>query len=227
MKLVLVDAQYLSAAEFASMQERGQKVFSYLNIGSLETFRSYYEEYQHLTMKPYLNWDDEYWLDVTNKEWQKFITSTLTNQLLEKGIDGFWIDNVDIYGQSPNEDIYEGVEVMLKELMSHGKPVIINGGNEFVQLYLQRNQQVDDILTGVNQETVFSSINFGEQTFGTQTSENQNYYLDYLDAMDKLEKDVFLLEYTTDSQLSKEIQRYANKRDWEYYISDSIELDGN
>lgn len=224
---VVVDAQYLSAAEIASMQERGQKVFTYLNIGSLETFRSYYEEYQHLTMKPYLNWDDEYWLDVTNKEWQKFITSTLTNQLLEKGIDGFWIDNVDIYGQSPNEDIYEGVEVMLKELMSHGKPVIINGGNEFVQLYLQRNQQVDDILTGVNQETVFSSINFGEQTFGTQTSENQNYYLDYLDAMDKLEKDVFLLEYTTDSQLSKEIQRYANKRSWEYYISDSIELDGN
>lgn len=45
--------------------------------------------------------------------------------------------------------------------------------------------------------------------------------------MDKLEKDVFLLEYTTDSQLSKEIQRYANKRSWEYYISDSIELDGN
>jgi cysteinyl-tRNA synthetase, unknown class len=43
MKLVLVDAQYLSAAEIASMQERGQKVFTYLNIGSLETFRSYYE----------------------------------------------------------------------------------------------------------------------------------------------------------------------------------------
>ena len=57
---------------------------------------------------------------MTNKEWQKFITSTLTNQLLEKGIDGFRIDNVDIYGQSPNEDIYEGVEVMLKELMGHG-----------------------------------------------------------------------------------------------------------
>lgn len=221
---VVIDAQYLSKKEISFMQERNQKVYSYLNVGSLETFRPYYEEYKNLELKEYRNWENEYWIDVSNKDWQDFIYLTLSKQLVEKGIDGFWVDNIDVYGQFPNEETYKGIEMILKNMMTYGKPVVLNSGNEFVEVYFRKNQQVDDILTGVNQETVFSSIDFEKQTFGIQTTENQSYYLDYLNFIDELDKDIYLLEYTTDEELIKKIESYTEKRNWKFYISHSIEL---
>lgn len=225
-KLVVVDAQVLSKEEILFMQDRGQQVYTYLNIGSLEMFRPYFEEFHHLIEKPYQDWEDEYWINVSSKEWQRFIEEKLVVSLLEKNVDGFWIDNVDVYSQIPTEAIYLGVEAILKGVMTHEKPVIVNSGNEFVELYAQRSNQVNDILTGVNQETVFSTINFEDQTFGIQTEVEQNYYIDYLNAMEDLDKDVFLLEYTRDNHLEKEIQDYAKERGWNVYISNSIELNG-
>lgn len=223
---VVIDAQNLSREEIAEMQARGQDVYSYLNVGSLETFRPYYEEFQRLVLNPYENWENEYWIDVTNEDWQELTAVTLSNEFREKGIDGFWIDNVDVYGQFPTEEMYMGVEHVLKTLMNYERPVIINGGDEFVSAYLQKNQQVDDILTGVNQETVFSAIDFVDNEFGKQTKENQKYYLNYLNTLEVAGKDIFLLEYTTNSELAKGIQKYATERGWKYYISNSIELDG-
>lgn len=222
----IIDAQNLSKSEIAEMQDRGQEVYSYLNVGSLETYRPYFEDFQHLTLRPYENWEEEYWVDVTNEDWQEFSAVTLANELLDKGIDGFWIDNVDVYWQFPTEETYVGVEQILKTLMSYGKPVLINGGNEFVSAYFQKNQQVDDILTGVNQETVFSAIDFEKNELIAQSKENQDYYLNYLDTLDEAGKEIYLLEYTTNNGIAKEIKNYASKRDWQYYISNSIELDG-
>lgn len=222
----IIDAQNLSKSEIAEMQDRGQEVYSYLNVGSLETYRPYFEDFQHLTLRPYENWEEEYWVDVTNEDWQEFSAVTLANELLDKGIDGFWIDNVDVYWQFPTEETYVGVEQILKTLMSYGKPVLINGGNEFVSAYFKKNQQVDDILTGVNQETVFSAIDFEKNELIAQSKENQDYYLNYLDTLDEAGKEIYLLEYTTDNGIAKEIKNYASKRDWQYYISNSIELDG-
>lgn len=224
--IAVIDAQNLSADEIAEMQARGQTVYSYLNVGSLETFRPYYEEYASLTLKPYENWENEFWVDVTDEEWQEFTVDELANDFLQKGIDGFWVDNVDVYGQFPTEETYAGVEYVLKNLMGHGKPVIINGGDQFVKAYLQRNQQVSDILTGGNQETVFSSINFSDRSLGTQKETTHNYYLDYLNDMDTAGVDVFLLEYTTNSELAAEINEFTGQKGWRYFISDSIELDG-
>lgn len=226
-KKVVLDPQYVSKEEVASIKERGTEVYAYLNLGSLETFRPYYEDYEELILGPYRNWEEEYWIDVKNRNWQEFIGITLANEIVEKGMDGFWVDNVDVYGQFPNPEIYAGVETILKELMTHKKAVIINGGNEFVQMYLEENQQVDEILTGVNQETIFSSINFEEETFGKQKREERLYYLEYITEMAEQGKDVFLLEYTTNQRLSRKIKEYAEERGWEYYISNSIELDGD
>lgn len=89
-----------------------------------------------------------------------------------------------------------------------------------------KNQQIDDILTGVNQETVFSAIDFEKNELIAQSKENQDYYLNYLDTLDEAGKEIYLLEYTTDNGIAKEIKNYASKRDWQYYISNSIELDG-
>ena len=43
---VVIDAQYFTKEEIGAFRDEGHQVYSYLNVGSLEDFRSYYEDYK-------------------------------------------------------------------------------------------------------------------------------------------------------------------------------------
>ena len=81
---------------------------TYLNIGSIENFREYYTTYAELAIGEYEHWEKEEWVDVANPDWQKFI-GQLSQELYEKGVDGFFIDNCDVYDYDPHESIFEGI----------------------------------------------------------------------------------------------------------------------
>ena len=54
-------------------------------------------------------------MDVANPDWQKFI-GRLSQKLYEKGVDGFFIDNCDVYYYAPRESIFEGLTAICKYL---------------------------------------------------------------------------------------------------------------
>ena len=43
-EIVVIDAQYFSKEEIEDFRSKGHRIFTYINIGSLEDFRDYYEE---------------------------------------------------------------------------------------------------------------------------------------------------------------------------------------
>ena len=51
--------------------KRKVHVYGYLNVGSLEKQRPYYEKLKHLRLAKYKGWDGEYWINPTAKEWQE------------------------------------------------------------------------------------------------------------------------------------------------------------
>ncbi|MGN0643103.1 MAG: endo alpha-1,4 polygalactosaminidase [Huintestinicola sp.] len=221
---VVIDAQYFSAEDIAFLQEQGSEVYSYLNIGSLENFRDYCEDYSEYTLGKYENWDEEEWINTASPEWQEFLVS-LAEELLGKGIDGFFVDNCDVYYIYPEDEIFDGLTIILKQLMSYGKPVIINGGDTYVTAYREKYGSAKDIMTGVNQESVFTAIDFENGSFSAQTKEERKYFSDYIEACENDGADVFLIEYTTDKKLVEQIEEYCFKKGYRFYISDSLELD--
>ena len=50
---VVIDAQYFSKKDIRKLHADGTKVYSYLNIGSVENFRPYYKTYEHLAIGDY------------------------------------------------------------------------------------------------------------------------------------------------------------------------------
>ena len=156
---IVIDAQLFSKKDIAYLKNKGCTVYSYLNIGSLEKFRSYYDAYRKWTLGSYENWEEERWMNVSESAWQRFLIS-LEEQLLEKEIDGFFVDNCDVYYEYQTDGIFEGLSAILQHLMTYKKAVIINGGDTFVMKYQKRNGSLQDIMTGVNQECVWSKINF-------------------------------------------------------------------
>lgn len=224
-RVIVIDATYFEKEDILKLKAQGHVVYTYLNIGSIETFREYYDDFKNITIGDYENWDEEKWIDVSNKEWQNFIIEDLALKYKEKGVDGFFVDNVDVYYNFQTEDIYEGIENILKELKMTDKAVIINGGDVFLKEYIKANNRLNNLITGVNQESVITSIDFGSNSFGVQDKETKLYYESYLEELKVLGMDIYLLEYTKDLQVSKRIENYCNSNEYIYYISDSMELD--
>lgn len=222
--LIVIDAQYFTKNDIELLHQNGTRVYTYLNIGSIENFREYYTAYEKLTIGRYEHWDEEKWVDVADPDWQKFIEQ-LSQELFEKGVDGFFIDNCDVYYYAPRESIFEGLTAILQNIMTFDKAVIINGGDTYVTEYRERYGTIDHIMTGVNQESVWSAIDFDNGTFYEQTRETRDYYCKYLEACQADGMDVYLLEYTTDKKLIQKIKKYCNEHDFHFYISNSLELE--
>lgn len=221
--LIVIDAQYFTKKDIESLHQNGTKVYTYLNIGSVENFREYYKTYEKFTIGKYEHWDEEKWVDVSVPAWQKFIEQ-LSKKLFEKGVDGFFIDNCDVYYYAPRKSIFEGLTAILQNIMTLKKAVIINGGDTYVTEYRERYGAVDHIMTGVNQESVWSGIDFDKGTFNEQTRETREYYSKYLEACKADGMEVYLLEYTTDEKLIPKIKKYCKEKNFHFYISNSLEL---
>ena len=221
---LVIDAQYYSAEEISALKENCGEIYSYLNMGSVENFRDYYDDYKDITTAPYENWEDERWVDVSNPKWQEFIINDLAPQLIEKGIDGFFIDNCDVYYIDPREEIYQALTDMLSGLKATGKTVIVNGGDSYVSRYLDENDTLSAVIDGVNQETVYTSINWDEDTFGEATKDDNEYFLNYLERVSDAGGEVYLLEYTTDDKLARYLQDEADALGYHVYISPTLEL---
>ena len=129
----------------------------------------------------------------------------LARELYEKEVDGFFIDNCDVYYYAPRKDIFDGLTVILQYIMTLGKEVIINGGDTYVTEYKERYGTIDPIMTGVNQETVWSHIDFAKGTFNEQNREEREYFCGYLesckaDGMEVYELTEAIKELSSDKQ---------------------------
>lgn len=222
---VVIDAQHFSKKQIEAFKSKGHKVYSYINVGSLENFRSYYKDYKDLKLGKYEHWDEEIWIDVSNSRWQEFIIGKMIPELTGKGIDGFFVDNCDVYYNFPTPAILNGLTTIMKALVNTGKAVLINGGDCYLDAYCKSGGSWNDVITGINQETVFSKIIWNKNKFGKASSEDHKYFVNYIERYAKLGADIYLLEYTKDKKLIKQIESYCKKKGFGYYVSDSIELD--
>ena len=109
--------------------------------------------------------------------------------------------------------------------MTFGKAVIINGGDTYVAEYRERYGAIDQIMTGVNQESVWSSIDFDSGTFREQTSETRDYFCKYLETCKADGVEVYLLEYTTNQKLIQKIKDTARSKTFIFIFPVPLNLD--
>ena len=221
---IVIDAQYFSPEQIAELHQSGHTVYSYINIGSVEDFRPYYDDYAAYTIADYENWEGERWVDVSQDVWKDFILKQLAPEILAKGVDGLFVDNTDIYFIQETKEIYDGVAEILKGLQAMDTYVSINGGDTFVMEYIEQGGRFSDIADAVNQETVFSAIDFDKKRFLKQTEIERVYFQEYVETVAANGGDIYLLEYTKDAALIEQIQEYCRAHHFRYYVSSTLEL---
>lgn len=219
-----IEPSEFSVQKVQELKAAGKKVFGYLNIGSIEEYRPYYVRFEYLTLDVYEDWPDERWIDVSSPEWQSFIIDELGKQYAEMGLDGFFLDNADIYYIEQTEDIYRGLCTILTGLKKYNISFIINGGDVFVSRSIE-DGTAKLMFDGVNQETVFTKINFDDHTHGEQDPEETQYFKEYLADVEDYGLMVYLLEYGADRALANKIEAYCSANGFIWYNAKSLELD--
>jgi len=207
--IVVIDAEGFDEESVETLKERGQIVWSYLNVGSIEEFRSFYDEYSCLSLGEYEGWEGEYWIDVSSQQWQEHIMAE-ASAFRDKGVNGVFLDNFDVYAVFSEEEIYEGLTAIIDGLSALGIDVVVNGGSEFVQRYLSEGGQAID---AVNQESVFSG-----------DADSQEYYLDYLAKCRDFGLETFIIEYTDNEEIVAQIKKYCDETGTIAYVTDDIYL---
>ncbi len=221
-RIIVIDAQGFSKKQIKKLKREGHVVYSYINPGSIETYRPYFKDYEKYTLSVYEHWEDEYWIDVSKKPWQKQM-QRIARRLKKKGVDGLFVDNLDVYYLYHTEDIYKGLKTILKGFKKQGFYVVINGGDVFVKEYIKKNKKLD-IIDGVNQESVFSKINWDDGSFGRSKASDRKYFQKYAALVKKKGGDVYFLEYSRDKKLKKKIRTYCKKKGYKSYIARDLGL---
>ena len=223
-KVIVIDAQNYSASDIAALKRAGHTVYSYLNIGSVESNRYYFKRFKGLRLKTYENWEDEYWVNVGKKKWRNFIVDTIAAKIARKGVDGFWVDNCDVYEYNKKKSIYKGLVKILTRLQKFHKKITINGGDQFVTPLIKNGKK--NLINGVVQEEVVTRITSysGSGSFSNQRKDFKRYYENYFKMLKKAGLTVGVLEYTRSSGKRSEIRSYCKKKRYNFCIRSSIRI---
>lgn len=222
--VLVIDAELLTAENIDVIHQNGNnEIYSYLNIGSVEDFRSYYEEFLPFTIGEYKDWDNEKWIDVSSEKWQTHIVEA-ADELVDKGVSGLFVDNTDVYYVFHEQKIYNALLDIFNAFTEKGIKVIVNGGDVFISEVIN-NCSIPTCINAVNQETVFTSINFDDKSFGENNWEDREYFIEYLNVCKQNGMDVLLIEYGANDKLREKVMDYCNENDYVCYFADSLALD--
>ncbi len=222
--IVVIEPSEFSTKQIETLHANGKTVYGYLNIGSVEKYRPYYDRFKKVTLGVYEDWPDERWVNVASSEWQKFIVDELGKQYAGMGFDGLFLDNADVYYEYPKEDIFQGLRTILQGLRKYNLKLIINGGDTFVSKCIEKGIAPLSLFDGVNQETVFTAIDFDDESYGAQEKEETDYFKEYLSRVKNYGLSVYLLEYGADQNLSKKIDAYCLENGFIWYNAKDLEL---
>ena len=94
--LVVVDGELASADEVAALQARGTTVLAYLSVGTIEKWRSWFDQLKPFRLGAWADWKDEWFADVSKGRYRRAITGEIAPAIMAKGFDGLFLDNVDM-----------------------------------------------------------------------------------------------------------------------------------
>lgn len=222
-KQVVIEPQEFSKESIDKLHNEEKIIYGYLNVGALEEYRTYFDRFENLSLGVYEDWPDERWVDVSSKTWQDFIINELAREYKSMGFDGLFLDNLDVYYFFRTDDIFDGLCLILGGLKELGLELVINGGDTFVSRCIEKDI-ASNLFDAVNQETVFTMINFESKTYGKQKEEETMYFTNYLKRVKDDGLDVYLLEYCANLTLSKEINSYCKENGFIWYNAKSLDL---
>ncbi len=125
-------------AVVADLRRGRRLVVSYLNIGAAETFRWYWQYAKAFKLDAYDGWPGEFWMDVREPAWHDVILERVAPVLEAAGVDGFYLDNIDVSARYTQPAFRAGVVDLVRKLRLRFPGLLIVGQSYNMVPYFDR-----------------------------------------------------------------------------------------
>lgn len=138
---IVIEPEDFNKEQVLELKKKGYRVLGYLNIGSIEDTRSYYNQLKPYRImkdgKPYQleDWPHEWWIDLRRTKVRDFIVNR-AKEVQKVGCDGWWCDNIDIYEYNGGSAMFQAVASVLRRIKALNGYVMLNGGYKWLQEYM-------------------------------------------------------------------------------------------
>jgi uncharacterized protein (TIGR01370 family) len=124
--LVVVDGEEATHGEIAKIQSQGTLVLGYLSVGTIEKWRKWYGQLKPYRLKAWQDWKDEWFADASKAGFRAKIHG-IGSDLLDKGFDGLFLDNVDMIENHSHVHQRKGMATLAADLsdLAHGQHKLI------------------------------------------------------------------------------------------------------
>ena len=162
--LVVVDGEYASAEEVAAVRAQGTTVLGYLSVGTIEKWRSWYPRVKAYRLGASADWKDEWFADVSAPGLRQILIAEIAPQMLGKGFDGLFLDNVDMIESRKHAPQRPGMRDLVVGLsdLAHAQSSLLFAQNGFWGL---RKLGLLDAIDGWNREDVTWTYDFDRRRY--------------------------------------------------------------
>jgi len=164
-------------AQLAQLRDGGKnRVISYMNVGSCENYRSYWDVPPEghascvssgaLTTE-YDGYPDEKWADLSNVKYRDLIVNYVAPRLIEQGVDGFFLDNLEVVehgagstnGPCDATCAQGGLDLVweLRQKFPDKLIVMQNATSDVTRLGTTHGEEFPSLLDGISHEEVYSN----------------------------------------------------------------------
>lgn len=213
--LVVVEFDDYTDSEIAKLKATGATVLAYLSVGTAEKDRpKAWAKLKDYCLEQLEDWENEYYLDL-RKEGARAWMKERTAELVKRGADGIWGDNIDLYEYYPSTEMYNAINDTLTMIHKATGLVNVNGGIKYLTKAMNKDGSKYQGIGNVDivvQEEVFSRITSykGDGKFATQESKQSTEYQDHLKRCKRHKMLPALLEYTTDNTVKLRIKAFCD-----------------
>ncbi|MFC3226854.1 endo alpha-1,4 polygalactosaminidase [Marinibaculum pumilum] len=165
--LVVFDGRH--HPDLRSLQDRGVRLFGYINVGEVANYEPHYGLVQKMGLLGLQNpsWPDSRMVDLRDPRWTEMVLNRLIPEVLREGFDGIFLDTLDNAGYLEREDpkAYAGMTEagrrLVRAIRRHypDLPVILNRGYDLLP-------DVADAVDYVLGESVRTDYDFETKEYG-------------------------------------------------------------
>jgi uncharacterized protein (TIGR01370 family) len=208
------DSTPLTSTQLNSLETAGKKIMGYLSVGEAEDYRSYWQSSWNTNPPSWIlsenpNWPGNYHVKFWDAAWQQIIIGRAV-AMAQAGYGGLVLDVVDVYNESEVASAYHGTTNARQEMMNF-VVAIANATRAIDPNFKIVQNNALDLLTvdpdspssatntaylshidGVNAESTFYLPNNSQTTW-------RDWNLQYLEHAVDMGKDVFAMDYPTNS----------------------------
>jgi hypothetical protein len=169
--LVVVDGEAVTGAQVRYLHRSGVIVVGYLDVGTIERDRSWYDKVKAYKLDYWGDWN-EWYAEVSAPGYRDVIRKQVAPSMLAKGLDGLFLDNTDMIESHPEQA--EGMRLLVGDLSARthgaGKWLFTQNGIESIGPTL-------DFYDGWNLEDVTWSYDFETRRYVRRSSGDVAYAL--------------------------------------------------